>query len=96
MRHSHIDDEIHVMSQSDVDDTTLRRTFSYTEQATDAVTQLFTLKYYSNSFQNRFHVMSFVAFVAYILIGLGYYMGHQEFDFVDSLYFSVTTILSIG
>ena len=94
MRHSHADDEIHVMS--DADDTGLRRTFSYTQQATGAVTKLFTIQYYSDAFQNRFHVMSFVAFVCYLIIGLGYYMGHQEFDFVDSLYFSVTTILSIG
>jgi hypothetical protein len=94
MRHSHTDDEIHVMS--DIDDASLRRTFSYSEQATEAVTKLFTIQYYSNAFQNRFHVMSFASFVAYLIIGLGYYMGHQGFDFVDSLYFSVTTILSIG
>jgi hypothetical protein len=81
---------------SDVDDTSLRRTFSYTEQATESVTKLFTLQYYSDAFQNRFHVLSFVAFIAYLLIGLGYYMGHQDFDFVDSLYFSITTILCVG
>lgn len=92
--HSHTDDEIHVMS--DEDDSSLRRTFSYTEQATEAVTKLFTFQYYSNPFHDRFRVLSFAAFVAYLLLGLGYYMGHQGFDFVDSLYFSVTTILSIG
>lgn len=94
MRHSHADDEIHVMS--DVDDTSLRRTFSYTEQAAESVTKLFTLQYYANTFQDRLHVMSFAAFVVYILIGMGYYMGHQDFDFVDSVYFSITTILCVG
>ena len=94
MHLSHADDEIHVMC--DDDDTSLRRTFSYTEQATNTVTKLFTLSNYSNAFQNRFHVMSFAAFIAYLLIGLGYYMGHQDYDFVDSMYFSVVTILTIG
>lgn len=61
-----------------------------------AVQKLLTSKTLNEVFSLQYRRRSAIAFIVYLLLGIGYYCGHEKFTVLDSVYFSVTTILTIG
>lgn len=57
---------------------------------------LMKLKALNDVINNRYRVVAVFGFCIYILIGLGYYSGHEDLTYLSSIYFSITTILTIG
>mmetsp|Transcript_24580 Transcript_24580/g.36199 ORF Transcript_24580/g.36199 Transcript_24580/m.36199 type:complete len:101 (+) Transcript_24580:90-392(+) len=73
-----------------------RKLHQRVSESAAAVQELFTLNSLNQSFSTQYRRRTAIAFVLYFVIGIGYYTGREKFTILDSIYFSVTTILTIG
>ena len=61
-----------------------------------AVHGLITSESLSETFNTRYRRRAAIAFAIYVILGIGYYCGQENYSLLDSLYFSTVTILTIG
>lgn len=61
-----------------------------------AVQGLLTTKSLNEVFSTRYRRRAGIAFFLYMILGIGYYCGQEKFTVLDAVYFSITTILTIG
>lgn len=88
------DHQQHDLSTSST--STFLRRLTYVEAARKTAQKLATLDTYAKPFRERFTLTSLVGMFLYLLVGLGYYHGHQRLSVLDSVYFSVTTLITVG
>jgi hypothetical protein len=58
--------------------------------------KLVTASSLNHRYSRRYLKYSALALAVYFIIGLGYYVGHLKYSFLDSIYFIVVTFLTIG
>lgn len=50
----------------------------------------------NHRYSRRYLKYSAIAFAIYFILGLGYYMGHLHYSFLDAIYFIIVVFLTIG